>query len=205
MLARMIPTASRLRLRAQLVPLLLLVCFLGCATAREILALRQVEFRFDRLSDARIAGIHLDRIRSYDDVAPLDLARLTLAIASKDVPLDLTVHVEGKNPQANNVTARLIAMDWAYFIDERESVSGRLSDAYSFPPGEPRDVPVVVSFNLVSFFGRDSRALLDTALALSGQRASAHAVSLRITPTVDTPVGPIRYPTPITLNLVAAR
>jgi hypothetical protein len=189
----------------RLLPLLLIACCLGCATARQMLALRQVEFRLDRLSDARVAGIHLDRVRSYDDVSPVDLARLAVAVASKNVPLELTVHVEGRNPETNSVTARLVAMDWMYLVDERETVSGRLSDPTSFPPGEPRDVPVIVSFNLASFFGSDGRALLNTALALTGQQTSGHNVALRITPTVDTPVGPIRYPTPITLNLLTAR
>ncbi|HYR68739.1 MAG TPA: hypothetical protein VER77_02585 [Candidatus Dormibacteraeota bacterium] len=70
---------------------LLLGSVVGCATAKELLALRQVEFRFDRLSGARVAGIALDRIHSYQDVTPVDLARLAVAMASKDVPLDLTV------------------------------------------------------------------------------------------------------------------
>jgi hypothetical protein len=181
--------------------LLLVGSIVGCATAREIIALHQVEFRFDRLSNARVAGIALDRIHSYEDVTPVDLARLTIAVASKDVPLDLTVHLEGLNPQTNSTTARLVAMDWAYLVDDRETVSGRLTESFTFVPGEPRDVPIPVTFNLANVFDGDGAALLNTALALAGQRTSTHKVSLRILPTVETSVGPIRYPTPITIDL----
>ena len=182
---------------------LLLGSVVGCATAKEILALRQVDFRFDRLSGARVAGVALDRIHSYGDVAPVDLARLAIAVASKDVPLDITVHLVGLNPSTNTTTARLVAMDWAYLVDDRDLVSGRLTESYRFLPGEPQDVPIPVTFNLARAFEGDAAALLNTALALAGQRTSEHKVSLRISPTVDTSVGPIRYPTPITIDLVA--
>ncbi len=181
--------------------LLLVGSIVGCATAKEIIALHQVEFRFDRLSGARVAGIALDRIHSYGDVTPIDLARLTLAVASKDVPLDITVHLEGRNPETNTTTARLVAMDWAYLVDDRDVVSGKLTEPYQFIPGQPRDVPIPVTFNLARAFEGDAAALLNTALALAGQRTSEHKVSLRISPTVDTSLGPIRYPTPITIDL----
>jgi len=181
---------------------LLLGSVVGCATAKELLALRQVEFRFDRLSGARVAGIALDRIHSYQDVTPVDLARLAVAMASKDVPLDLTVHVSGLNPETNKTTARLVAMDWTYLVDDRGIVSGRLTDPYQFVPGNPRDVPILVTFNLARAFDGDGAALLNTALALTGQRTSEHRVSLRISPTIDTSLGPIRYPTPITIDVV---
>jgi len=58
-----------------------------------------------------------------------------------------------------------------------------------------------VTFNLARAFDGDGAALLNTALALVGQRTSTHKVSLRISPTVDTSLGPIRYPTPITIDL----
>ena len=188
----------------RLIAVLLLSSVIGCASARELAAMRQVEFRFDRISDAQIAGIRLGSLHSANDVSVLDLGRLTLAVASKDVPLDLIVHVTGQNPAANNVTARMIALDWAYFVDERETVSGRLSEPYVFPPGQSTDVPVIVTFNMFSFFGGAGKDLLDTALALAGQRSSSHTVTLRLTPSIDTPAGRIRYPVPITLDLARA-
>ncbi len=176
----------------------------GCASLREVAALRQVEFCFDRISSPRIAGISLDRIRNYEDLGVADLARLGLALASEDVPLDLVAHVEGRNPETNDVTARLVQLDWAYLVDDREIVTGALESGYEFPPGQPRDVPLTVTFNLVRFFGKDGRDLFDTALALTGRRTTTKRVTLRLAPTVDTPIGPIRYPVPITLAMPRA-
>ena len=173
----------------------------GCAATRELAAMTQVGFSYDRVSGAQIVGIPLSGINSYEDVGPLEVARLALAIAAKDVPLDLTVHLTALNPKTNDVNARMTALDWAYLVDEREIVTGRLSDVQVFPPGEPRDVPVVVTLNLVRFFGSDGRSLLETALVLAGQRTSTKKVTMRLTPFIDTPAGTLRYPVPITLDL----
>lgn len=168
---------------------------------REMAELRHVEFRLDRISGASVAGIPLDRVSSYDALGAGDVARLALAVSSRDVPLRLTAHIEGRNPGANRVTARMTAMDWALLVDGRETVSGTVAQAYRFPPGAPTDVPVPVSIDLVRFFGGDARALLDAALALAGRGGGGKRVSLRIVPTIETPVGPMRYPAPIEIPL----
>jgi hypothetical protein len=180
---------------------LAIVSISGCAGVRQLAALHQVEFRFDRIADPRIAGIQLSGVRSLDNLSLLDAGRLTLAIASSDVPLDLTVHVVGTNPETNTVTAKLIGLDWSYILDAKEVVSGQLTEGYEFPPGKPTDLPLRVTFNLVDFFGSDSRSLIDAALALSGQRTSKHTMTMRLRPVIETPMGPMRYPTPLDINL----
>ena len=173
----------------------------GCAATRELLALTQVGFTYDRVSDAEVAGIALSGIHSYEDIRPADAARLAIGIGLKDVPLDLTVHLTALNPKENDVNARMTALDWAYLVDGGEIVSGRLTQSHVFPPGEPRDVPLTLTVNLVRIFGTDGRALLETALVLAGQRTSTKRVSMRLTPYVETSAGAIRYPVPITLDL----
>lgn len=176
----------------------------GCAGLRGAIALHQVDFRYDRISNPAIAGIPLSRVVRYENLSIVDVGRLALAIATKDVPLDITVHLEGKNPATNNTTARLMRLDWDYLVDDQSIISGRMTQEFAFPPGEARDVPVGVRFNLVDVFGNDGKALFDTALILSGQRTTTKKVVLRLTPTIETSLGPIRYPVPITLDLAAA-
>jgi hypothetical protein len=135
----------------------------------------------------------------------VDVGRLALAIAAKDVPFDLTVHVEGRNPETNKTTARMVKLDWSYLVDEQELFAGRVAQEIVFPPGDPRDLPLDVRFNLVDVFGSDGKAIFDTALVLSGQRTSTKRVTLRLMPTIETSLGPIRYPVPISLDLASRR
>lgn len=175
----------------------------GCAASKELAALRHLDFTFDHVSNAMVVGIPLSRISNYEDLTPSDLTRLGVAVASNDMPFDLTVHVAARNSQESAVSARLLAMDWTYLVDDKKIVEGKLSEALqmSIPPGESRDVPVKVTFNLVEAFEGSPEELVQTALVLSGQQPSGRKRTLEISPTVDTPAGPVRFPDPIKLDL----
>lgn len=173
----------------------------GCAGVRQLAALRRVEFRFDRITDPRVAGVSLSGIRSVEDVNPVDLGRIALAIAAEDVDLDLTVHLIGENPETSTTTARLIGLGWSYLVDDRECVSGQITEPYEFPPGAEVELPLRFSFNLVEFFGKDSRNLLEAALALAGRTESHHTMTMKLQPVIETPIGRMQYPLPIELDL----
>lgn len=175
----------------------------GCATLREAAALRSVEFHFDSVSDARVARVRLDRLRSYRDLTAADVARLGIAVASKDVPLELTVHVQGRNPETNRVTARLIGLDWTYVVDGQDLLAGTFQQGLQFPPGVPVDIPIALQLNLVRFFQGGARDQFETALLLAGYGAQTHTVVLRVSPTIDTALGPIRYPVPISIPIAS--
>ena len=179
----------------------LVLAVLGCAAAKELAAIRQVQFHLNGVSGPSLAGIPLESVRSYSDLRPSDLARLGLAIAANDVPLELTLQVEGRNPETNTVTAKLVAMDWTVLVDDREVVSGNLPEPYSFAPGRARLISLPVRVNLVRVFGERRQDLIDVALALAGRSTGRHAATLRIVPSVNTALGPIRYPVPVTLTI----
>jgi hypothetical protein len=124
----------------------------SCATLSQVAALRKVDFELDRVSGATLAGVRLEGKRSYGDLGSTDVARLVAAVVSKNVPLVMTVHVQGTNPSTNTVTARLVEMDWTLFIDDVETVSGRFDREVLFPPGQPADVPIPVELDLWDFF-----------------------------------------------------
>ncbi len=177
----------------------LVLALAGCATLQQVAALRDVAFRIDGVTNAHLVGISLGRIGSYRDLTAADAAQLALAVANRDVPLSFDLHVEGTNPAENTVTARLLRLDWTLLIDDAETVSGTLDREILLPPGKPTDIPVAIRLDLYDFFQRDARGLLDLALNLAGQGGAPTRLSLRATPTIQTPIGPIRYPEPITI------
>ncbi len=52
----------------------------GCQTLREIAALRNVAFSIDRVTDARLANVDIQRLKSYEDLSPGDILRLGRAL-----------------------------------------------------------------------------------------------------------------------------
>lgn len=171
----------------------------GCATLQQLAALRNVDFTLDRVTDVRLAGIDVERIRSYEDLSATEIARLALGVRQRELPLELRVHLLAENPAENTTSARLVRMDWTLLLQGRETLTGTFADEVLLPPGEPTSVPIGVSLDLVDFFEGSGRDLLELALAISGRGGAPKEIALRATPTIDTPLGPMRYPEPITI------
>lgn len=175
----------------------------GCTTLQQLAALRQVDFRLEGVSGVRLAGVELASVDRYTDLSLSEVASVVQAVSQRSLPLDLRLDVTGENPADNATDARLLRMDWTLLLDRRETVSGVVSDAVLLPPGSRRPIPVTVSMDLMTFFDGSARELVDLALAIAG-RGDGVEVALRAMPTVDTALGPIRYPDPITIARVDA-
>jgi hypothetical protein len=170
----------------------------GCATLQGVLALRQVDFDLAGVGEARLAGVELERLRSYEDLGPLDLARMFEAVARGTLPLELRLDVLAENP-TGNPEARLLALDWTFFLQDRETVSGGLPDAVLIPAGGSSTFPLQVRLDLLEFFQGTLPDLVNLALSVAGQEAPPTQVRLEAVPIVSTPLGPIRYPGTITI------
>lgn len=171
----------------------------GCSTFQQYAALQEVDFDLAGVSDVRLAGIELDQMSSYEDLGMLDLARLAQAFGQNELPLDLQVHVRALNPADNETDARLMRMDWTLLLEDRETLSGSLDDEIVLAPGQPQIIPVGISLNLVEFYEGNAQDLMELGLSLAGQGGASKSVALRISPVIDTPLGAMRYPQPITL------
>ena len=172
----------------------------GCATLRQFAALGQVRFSFDRITDVRLAGVSTAGKDSYSDLRFQDVARITAAIASRAVPLDFVVQVRAENPASNTVTARLLQLDWNLFLDESQVLEGQMDRGYAFAPGQPVLVPVAVSLDAYNLVQRNGQDLFELALAIAGVQGHRTKVRLDLQPTVETDLGPIPYPAPITIR-----
>lgn len=171
----------------------------SCAFLQSLAALSQVRFSLDRVSGIRLAGVHLDGIRSYSDLSLTDATRVASALSGGTLPLDLNLHVAADNP-AGNPEARLLALDWTLFLQDRETVSGLLEREVRMPSGERTDVPLAVRLDLLEFFDGGAGDLVELVLSLVREDGEPVDVRLEALPTVDTPLGPIRYPEPLILG-----
>lgn len=172
----------------------------GCATLQSLAALSQVRFDLDGVSGLRLAGVDLDRVRGFDELSLADAGRIGTAVVNRRLPLEATLQVAAQNPD-ENPEARLLALDWTLFLRDRQTVSGGLDQELLLPAGARTPVPVRVSLDLMEFFDGSSRDMVDLALSLVGAGSEPVEVRLEAVPTVQTAVGPIRYPRPLTLSV----
>ena len=177
---------------------LLLLAATGCTAFREVANLRKVQFSIDRVAQPRLAGVDLARVQSYEDLRGTDVLRLGSALSNGTLPLSFTLHLDAENPSSNSVDARLTQMDWTLLLEDKETVSGRFEQEVALPPGEPTDVPFDVELDLVRFFDDNLQGLVDLAAAIGGD-APPQTLKLRVQPTINTRLGPLQYPSPITV------
>lgn len=186
--------------KRHIVPALLLAALLGaCATLQQFANLRQVAFSLAGVQDGRLAGVPLARIQSYNDLSAIEIGRLALAVARNDLPLELTVNVQADNPADNGATATMVRLAWSLFLDDKETINGVLDSSYALPPGQAVVIPLLMRLNLREFFDGPAEDLVNLAAGLAGLNADPTRISIRAVPTINTPLGPISYPTPITI------
>jgi len=166
---------------------------------QEIVALRSVDFRVDQVTEVRLAGIDLARIESSSELSFSDGARVAAALATRQLPLSFRLNLVAENPPSNRVTARLVQMQWTLFLEDRETISGRIANEYPLPPGEPTVIPIDISLDLLDFYEQSGQELIELALNLVGAGGAPKQVAIRAVPTIDTALGAISYPRPITI------
>ena len=187
--------SHRRTLAVLVLPLALAVA--GCTALQEIASLRHVDFDLAGVSQTNLAGVDVQDVRSYEDLNGGEVARLVAALARGEMPLSFTLHVGATNPADNPVSARLVQLDWTLLLDGTETISGIYNDERVIAPGVSADLPITMELDLVRFFGRNAQDLVELAAAVAGQ--GTKEIALRARPTVTTPVGPIAYPSQITI------
>src|SRR5262245_36190734 len=161
-------------------------------------ALAQVDFALDRVGDVRLAGISIAQKTSYRDFSLTEAAQLAAAVVGRNVPLSFVAHVGAENPGTNAVTARLLAMSWTAYIEDKQTVSGGTDREYELPPGQRVDLPLRVDLDLYDFFSGQAADFFRLAQSVAGS-GQPTSVSLRARPSIQTALGPIEYPGEITI------
>jgi hypothetical protein len=183
------------RLAARLLAVVFLAGSLSSCAALGFPVFRQVDFRIDQVTGVQLAGVPVDRFRTYQDIGATDIQRLLSAVARRTAPMAMTVHIDAHNPADNAITAHLVRLDWRLMLEDRETVRGVYERSVQLPAGENVGFPLDIELDLVPFFGENARQLAEIALRAAGH-GTGNPVNLRLLaqPTIDTPLGPIRYP-----------
>jgi hypothetical protein len=151
------------------------------------------------VGNGRLAGVALGRIATYQDLSATEIGRIALALAADDLPLEFRADIRAENPAENRTTASMVRLAWTLLLDDRETIHGVLDTTWTLPPGQAVTIPLQLRLNLMEFFSGSAESLLNLAAGIAGLRADPTRITLRAVPSIDTPLGPITYPTPITI------
>lgn len=186
------------RLFALLAVVALAVVPLGCAQLSALSNLAQVKFSLDGAQNVNLAGVTLDRVSNYRSLGGSDLLRLGAALATGRMPLSMTLLVGAENPSGNPISTRLVSMDYQVLLDDREAFQGVVNDPVQLSPGQTTQIPISAQTDLMQLVGGNLQQLVDLALAVAGNGAGPR-LKVVVQPSIQTPLGAIRYPNPITV------
>jgi hypothetical protein len=200
-----------MKTRARILLLLIAVSFsvlqFGCSGAYDaFMNLQRLQFKLGSVNNFTLAGIKIGGARTISDFSVIDAAKLVAAFSSSKFPASFTLNVLAKNPNdgtggTKNTSAVLKSLAWRLFLDDKETISGNISNSIEIPGvGQETTIPIVMSLDMYKFFkDQGYESILNLALALGGVSGSSARIKLKATPTVDTFLGPITYPGELTI------
>lgn len=181
--------------------------FGSCAAFKDIqrtLAnLARVQFKLGTVTDFTLAGIPL---AGKTGVSANDGALLLSAYLHDELPASFTLTVEAVNPNDGTggtpqASATMTSFDWTLVIDTTFTIRGDLAEPLTIPgTGQTVTIPLRMNLDLLRFFRhKEYQSLINLALAMGGHQGSASRLQLRARPTIQTNLGPIKYPDYITI------
>lgn len=188
----------------QITGLLIIAAILNsCELLNEVqktATLAKCDFRVASAQNINLAGVNVQNIKKFSDLTLLDGAKLTAAALKNEFPLDLTVNVEGKNPNAS--PAGLTSMEWILFIDNQQMTQGTLNQAFTIPANNgTANIPMNMHFDLKQLLtGKSTDAIINFGLNLAGAGNKPTRISMKLKPTINVKGFPITYPSYITIG-----
>lgn len=182
--------------------------FQGCSVLKDLTSMRNVQFRIGSISSVSIGGVSVLNKKKVTDFNVSETIALASKVASKSLPLSLTMNLEAKNPNeagensiTNNSIATLQSLEWRLLIDDVPTIEGIVKGPITLPAGGTTvSIPISTELELFSFFEeRGYAGMAKLAFALANPGESTVSVKLDAKPMIQTFLGTMSYPGRITI------
>jgi hypothetical protein len=165
----------------------------SCDILQQMVTFTKCEFKMNSLTDTRLVGVDIQNKHSFSDLSFMDAANATKTFLSGELPLSFNLNIATKNPNAS--TAAMQKMEWIVYIDDIKMTTGIVDQPISIPPGETRNLPIMVKLDLKKILNNKTKsALLNFGFNLADAGNYPTRVRLDIKPTIDVAGIPIEYP-----------
>jgi len=174
---------------------------ISCSVYQTIVNISRLKFKLGQVNNVLVDGISIQGKTSLKDFKPLEVIKLTAAVANKSLPVSFTLNVDANNPNDGTggypkTNATIKAFPWKLYIENKETISGDLGHPVSVPgTGELTVIPIQINLDLYKFFSdKGFEGIIKLALAISGEKGYYSKLALYAKPTVTSPIGDITYP-----------
>ncbi|MBQ3788314.1 MAG: LEA type 2 family protein [Bacteroidales bacterium] len=159
--------------------------------------LANCEFALKNVSNVSVAGVNVKNLTN-GNLSATDIVKLVAAYQSKQVPLNLDVNVNVKNPTTTQ--AAMTALDWILAIDGSDMANGVSSKNYTIKPSTTTTVPLPVSTDLGKLFSQKGLDALKNFASSFTSEGISSKVGLRVRPSLSVGSTQVPFPNYITLE-----
>lgn len=159
------------------------------------------KFNFNSVDQIQMLGINLSKGMSKTDLNITQLAALTNAIMSRQLPVTFNVNVGVDNP--NSIAASMAKMDYIISLNGKEVISTTLNQRVNVPANSSNVVTIPITTDLFQLFsGESADAIVNLAFKLAGASSDPVNVGLKVKPYISINGQQLAYPDFITMNKV---
>ena len=158
-------------------------------------------FNFNSVDKIQMLGINLHKGMTKTDLNITQLASLTNAILSKQLPVTFNVNVGVDNP--NSIAAAMAKMDYIISLNGKEVINTTLNKNISVPANGNSVVSIPITTDLFQLFsGESAEAIVNLAFKLAGASSDPVNVGLKVKPYITVNGQQLAYPDYLSMNKV---
>jgi hypothetical protein len=183
--------------------LVLMLAGISCKQAQDIKAFTEANYSLQGVSDIRLNGIDVEeRIQARQGFSHEERDSLLATITSNSLQVSSTlalhVSLQDESEEARHLT--ITKLRWLLLVDGEEALAGTIEETLVLQEGLNM-LPIETPVGLAEADNQPSYTGLSRLITLLGQRSDLRErVTLKIKPTIKTPVGNIESPTFITVT-----
>ena len=161
-------------------------------------ALTKCQFRLASVEQTTLAGVSLQG--GVSQIGVMNLLKLQETFATGTLPLQFTINVEVKNPNA--AAAGMSKMEWTLYMDGNPLTNGVLVKSFSVAPNNGVGVlPVEVQLDLKkTLTGKNLDSMINLAKNVEGEGTKPTRLTMQVKPSIKVGGQELQYPGYVTLS-----
>lgn len=159
------------------------VSLAGCSFLSGIVNMTKCEYSYQSISNVKVGGIDFSNLSAMSLVQNMSTISKLLQGDFKDLPLEMTVNLNVKNP--NESKAAIGGMIYTMNIDGLAVAEGNLQKSFTVEGGKTATLPLVVRTNLGNILDKQNRetvvGIVKNFTGISGNKSK---IQMKLSPTI---------------------
>ena len=178
----------------------------ACGVFNSLGDFSKLKFRLSSADNITLGGININNKIRFTDLTAQEIEKLYKFVYDEKLPLSFDLYVSALNPNTGKdnlppADIRLKSFPFKLFVDEKETISGNITNDVLITAGESQKEFVInISVDLWNFYkGNNFNNTVEPVLKYGGKEGITSHIKLVAKPVIETPAGDYEYPEEITV------